>query len=270
MPYIDLQLHQTVLTKIQSDSETRVLDSQNIKNVNMLSIEKNIEKIISDELISQSRFDSHHNAETEQLLYNKLSEVISALENNSSYGLEIEYHGHTHQAIINQEPIREALTPLYSAIEESIDKSSSVILNHFLHSLPGCKDYFHSALIIEKESVFNSMQKYSEFISSTADDLNYLTSLPNIGNQSSINKNEKPREITHILIDNHAVALNGQQFKNDSYSIYYTEHQYWLKANPDKDIYLNGNKVDLDAGLQLGDEIRIANQSLSNRLICVD
>lgn len=268
--YIDLQLHQTVFTLLESNSNISIADNKSIQNVSMLVIEKTIEKIISDELINQARFDSHHNAETEQLVYNKLPELTSALSANSSYGLEVEYEGHTHQAIIQSDTIEQALHVYYQTIKDNVDESSTFILNHYLHSLPGCKDFFRNAVYIEQDALFKNTQYFSSFIKSTSNELNYLNSLPNIDKNAQEQTLMTSTNITHILIENHAVALNQTQLDFNYYGIYFSDNHYWLQVLDKNTILINNKEVNADIKLSLGDEITVNNKPHTSRLIRVD
>lgn len=268
--YVDLQLHQTVITSFNSDIEINVTNSKSIQDVSMLAIEKALEKVVTDELMNQSRFDAHYNAETEQLLYNKLPEIFSALSNNSSYNFEIEYQGHTHQVIINQESIQKALIPFYTSIKENIGSSEKIILNHFLHALPGCKTFFNSAIYSEKESVLKATQEYSKFINNTSHEVNYLNTLPAINKSQNDNTDSSFTEITHILVANHATALNQKTFKNDFYIIHFLDTQYRLKPLDNNTVLINNKEITVDTKLSLGDKITINNHSHTSRFISVD
>ncbi|MCZ6803238.1 MAG: hypothetical protein O7D86_04705 [Proteobacteria bacterium] len=270
--YLDIQLHQIIISRLNSNDSKRVISSETFTGIGILKIYDQCAKIMSDEFINQSRFDPHHNAETEQLLYETIPECLKQLNTAAVTTVNIKYHNKVHQAIIKRELVMALFRRLFEVVLQKIDASMPVILNHRLHSLPGISEMIENAILLDEDSLFDAALKYTDFLQATDASANYINTLPVLAGDSIEKPNalsvKQKNNITHVLINNCALKLNAAKCyfdgnhelnenltDNTCYSIHHSDDQYFLQTENSRTIFLNENAVAEKSLLALGDTI---------------
>lgn len=283
--HIDIQLHQTVITQLGADEDSEVIDSECSTEMSMLGVYQQCAKLISEALIDQSRFDPLHNAETEQLLYEKIPSCLDSLSHASTTHFTIDYHGKGHSAVIKREAIIELLSPNYQAIRNKINTSDKLVVSHRCQQLPGFLDDFTDALLLDEHAVFTGAKQHAEFLHNADANSNYLSTLPLLKtDEVSSNKNQQETtHITHALIGHTAHRLNAQTVFFDAkhnshqstnqdihYSIQATNDSYSIHPENNHSIILNDTPTKDTANLHLGDTVRLkSNNNMTVTLIKV-
>ncbi len=284
--HLDMQLHQSVLTSLETDDKHKVVTANVLPEAGLLSIYEKCATLISTEFINQSRFDPHHNAESEQLLYENIPGCLTKLTTSSISKIDIAYQGQSYSANITREGILEILSPIYSSIYKHIEDSSQLILSHRFGILPGFLDGLDNASLLDEFALFTSAKDYSTLLQNTESNTNYLSELPvfeGSENTTSLNtQSQQTTDITHILIGNTAYRLNKQDyfFSNDgkietalntntAFLIQFKDGCYSIQTENNTQVSLNGVIISEGQSLTLGDRIKTADSKTDSILIKV-
>ena len=283
--HLDIQLHQSVLTTLESGDKHNVTATNVLPDAGLLGIYEECAKLISNEFINQSRFDPHHHAESEQLLFENISSCLNKLNISPMSKVDIEYKGSTYSANISREAILEVLSPIYDGIYKYIDDSKPLLLSHRFGMLPSFEDNLSNVIFLDEFALFTSAKKYSTLILKT--DSNYLSELPTSEVKKDSNRlettNSSTTSITHILLDGIAYKLNEQKDcyittdniieaslkSNTCFSIRFIGGQFLLSTENDTLVSLNNVIVKGSQSLKLGDNIKASGLEKNSLLIKV-
>ncbi|MFT5396694.1 MAG: hypothetical protein ACI85N_001899 [Gammaproteobacteria bacterium] len=284
--HLDMQLHQSVLTSLETDDKHRVITSNVLPETGLLGIYEQCAKLISNEFINQSRFDPHHHAESEQLLFENIPICLSKLTTSSMSKLDLEYQGSSYSANITREAIIETLSPIYDNFYKHIEESKQLLLSHRFRILPGFMDRLSNARLLDEFAVFTSAKKYLTLLNDADSNANYLSELPAIEGTEELTiphtESRQATDITHILIDNIAYKLNEKGCYiasnnkietslslNTQFSIQSYNGHYSIQAENHSQVSLNNVTVNDKQLLTLGDSIKIAGSETSSTVIKV-
>jgi hypothetical protein len=284
--HLDIQLHQSVLTRLESGNKHKVISTEVLPDVGILNIYEHCAKLISHEFINQSRFDPHHNAETEQLLFDKIPDCLKKLTHSSISKVDIQYHAQSHSANISREAILEKISPLYDIIYKTIADSDQLLLSHRFTNLPEFSDRVSNTNILDEFALFTSAKDYSHFLRDTEPDANYLSELPSLATAekpvSFALENTEQTDITHILIDNTAHLLDGHDCfftaghtiekalsENSHYSVHFSNGYYCIQPENNARVSLNDEVIKQRVQLSIGDRIKTTATKTYSTLIKV-
>ena len=284
--HLDMQLHQSVLTSLETDDKHKVVAVNVLPDAGLLSIYEKCAKLISTEFINQSRFDPQHNAESEQLLFESIPGCLATLTTSPISNVGLEYQGQSYSANITREGILEILSPIYNRIYKNIGDSKQLILSHRFGKFPGFLDGLDNASLLDEFALFTSAKNYSALLQNTESSTNYLSELPvfeNSENTSSLNtQSQQTTDITHILIGNTAYRLNKQDCffsndgkiettlnKNTAFSIQFKDGRYSIQTENNTQVSLNDAIISEAQSLTLGDRIKTVASKTDSILIKV-
>jgi hypothetical protein len=133
--HVELHLHQTSITPVSlEDGHAKAGITQLLPGQGLLGLMDEMAERIAEQFVAQTRFDPQRRAETEQVLYEKIPELLQALSTQSEVSCPIE--GHTARVSADAlrsvgEAFNRAITPL---LPEGI---GHVALDTMLSTLPG-------------------------------------------------------------------------------------------------------------------------------------
>ena len=133
--HVELHLHQTSITPVSlEDGHAKAGITQLLPGQGLLGLMDEVAEQIAEQFVAQTRFDPQRRAETEQVLYEKIPELLQALNTQSEVSCTIE--GHTARVSADAlrpvgEAFSRAITPL---LPEGI---GHVALDTLLSTLPG-------------------------------------------------------------------------------------------------------------------------------------
>ncbi|MEK9585517.1 MAG: hypothetical protein VW039_04990 [Halieaceae bacterium] len=133
--HVELHLHQTSITPVSlEDGHAKAGITQLLPGQGLLGLMDEMAERIAEQFVAQTRFDPQRRAETEQVLYEKIPELLQALSTQSEVSCTIE--GHTARVSADAlrsvgEAFNRAITPL---LPEGI---GHVALDTMLSTLPG-------------------------------------------------------------------------------------------------------------------------------------
>ncbi len=294
--HYDLQRYQTVITLLECDEFVERKEHIIIPNLGLQSIKDKWAAIITNAFVEQSRFDPMHAAQSEQTLYNKLSEWIASLAGQNDLNIELGNKERNYNAKLDRNAFIEANDSfMRSLIRRGKELSPSAQLhlgNYHIETLQALSNHSNAMSILPAHAALTGIsENHAEIITRDAD-LPLVTRLRN-ATTTQTNQDffappaptpERAIAPTHLLVDNTATALPGT---GADVNLHIVDNHLVTSANPvdalakivhineqlhlivdDPGIRLN-NKSPVDSvGLESGDIIT-AQGGLSARLIIV-
>ncbi len=212
--YLDIQLHQSVLTtfrkqegKLQRD---RVVQ---IPGTGLIALHDAWANMVTDEFIKQSRFDPHHNAETEQYVYNQLEDWINRSLDDNEILMEINNKGAVYQARINQGYFDQRVRNIYGRIRTELENLAgneySLALPASQSRLPGLSLYLNNIEAVEDSLLLENCLANLPHIQGDTGAVSFTTSLPSSSPSRDVTTPavKSPGAPTHLLVGHRAYAL---------------------------------------------------------------
>jgi len=180
--YLDLQLHQSVLTLVEVDKKITRKDVKVVEGAGLLSLYDQWAHLITDAFIRQCRFDPLHNASSEQALYNQLVGWSQHFATGPEADLELLNESTTHRIKIDTELLLKPVATLYQMLlNKSVSFGSTdaqLVVTHRLHGLPGFNQINPQVHLLPPDAIFKSSQQYEAQIRSSGDSVSFVTHLP--------------------------------------------------------------------------------------------
>ncbi|NKB39267.1 MAG: hypothetical protein GKR93_19220 [Gammaproteobacteria bacterium] len=291
--HLDIQLHQSVLTRIDVDENVRRESVQIIDNAGLANIFDLSAHLIADQFIKESRFDPQHHPETEQALYNQIPACMNSLLTHSEVALEVQYQQSLYQAKLPAELLHSKLAPLYETITGNIDGERDCIISHKLNRLPGFRSLLEHTEVLEENSVLHGCYLYETEICENESGLNFVTSLSASSEPLIIAKTEQledsdptllnnKQSITHILHEHHALPLGSNALylsASGNISVSKSQESHCkiesvngaieLTTLGDLTVFVNGSQVQQSLAVSAGDIVSFAGSKTEYVLIHV-
>ncbi len=292
--YLDIQLHQTVLTtfSLQDNKPTRDKVIQ-IPGTGLIALHDSWVNMVTDEFIKQSRFDPHHNAETEQYVYNQLEDWLARSLQDNEILMEINNKGSVYQAKINRGHFEQRVRNIFSRINSELEAIAGN--NYDLHlpesdaSLPGVSLYLKNITAVRDAMVIENCLSHLDHIKGDPGSLSFTASLPQ-GKQkpAPARKTQSGTMPTHILINHRAYSLPvsfqyGPASDKDNNSAIYLEagesgvltfsikdEHVELENSGSHAIQVNGASTATSTAVKLGDMINLPGAKAPLQLIQVE
>ena len=304
--HIDLSLHSTLLTRIAQDGQAKVDKSAVIDDAGLLALYDAWIGVIAEAFVQQSRFDPLHTAETEQVLQDRLTELIVSPSSAGAVALEIDYRGVTHTAEIEVLELVAAAAPIYQRIVSNLralfraDEIPAIQLSDRAGRMPGLADMVAARVggevyLLEPGATARGLIARCRDMQPGDSGVSLIRQLP--WDQSPIDVTSSDQagrggHPTHVLFDNTAYAIDGQPLTLGSHPGD-TEHHIDLQTSMPgvsrrhcalqqengqcvvRDFsrygtFLNGHAIDGSAVLQVGDLIRLGTPGFELRLITTE
>ena len=304
--HIDLSLHSALLTRIAQSSQAKVDKSAVIDDAGLLALYDAWIGVISEAFVEQSRFDPLHTAETEQVLQDRLTDLILSPSSAGAVALEIDYRGVTHTADIEILELVAAAAPIYQRIVSNLramfraDEIPAIQLSDRAGRMPGLADMLTARVggevfLLEPGATARGLIARCRDMQPADSGVSLIRQLP--WDQSPIDV--KSSDIagrgghpSHVLFDNTAYAIEGRPLTLGSHPSDSERHIDLQASMPGvsrrhcalqqengqcvvRDFsrygtFLNGHAIDGSAVLQIGDLIRLGTPGFEFRLITTE
>mgnify|MGYP006076751141 CR=1 FL=1 len=270
--HLDIQLHQTVFTRLQKNQGTLKRTCVDIvTDIGLRNFYDDWARNIADKFIKEYRFDPLHTAEGEQQLYNSLPKWIEELNLNSETIAILDSPQGTYQLVVNLEELLAGSTKKINQLKKKFiskaENSDVLVASHRLLLLPGISEKLAKFHILKKEAaVFGSLENSQEIIQDQQNmhlviSLNNLTS--NIPETTNLILTKIP---THVLYKHEAIEI-GNVLYFDLYqgSLRFTQSQISKKSIflMENNLYINDEDKDQKekVKLNLGEVITVESES---------
>jgi hypothetical protein len=201
--YVDLQLHEAVLTVCRSqDGAIRIEDQEIYPGFGMSQVQNAIARHISNFMIENYRFDPLHSSEAEQAIYDQLPHWLTRLEWEQDVSIALASRHDEHACILHRDRIRALIADRFASIRSFIGKwrASGLILSHASGLLKELVDEFSPAEVAGQTAATQRCLSRHAWILEQAGDLRRLRELrlPETHEVSGAGLNGEPLA-THLL-----------------------------------------------------------------------
>jgi len=133
--HVELQLHHASITVVTVENQiAQAGDTQLLPGHGLLGLMDDIAERIGEQFVTQTRFDPQRRAETEQMLYQQIPELLRSLATQSEISCTLE--GHT--ARIGADALRPVGAAFTRALSPLLPEASThIALDTLLSALPG-------------------------------------------------------------------------------------------------------------------------------------
>lgn len=137
--YLDLHLHQTLLTRLDIEDNAWLQGQVTTFPIGALALKEQLVQLIANQFIHELRFDPLHEARTEQFLYNSLPRWLQALKSQNNLQIQLD-DGRQNLTLTNNQ-IQERLAAVFldtaNKISQQLDPQSKLFISHRLTPYQG-------------------------------------------------------------------------------------------------------------------------------------
>ena len=186
--HLDVHMHRLVISELEEGQLIRRQHSEIIARVGQAPLTDLWCNSIADAFVRNTRFDPMHQAESEQLLHDRLPAWLASLEKQDSAMLEVESKGRKYQLMIKREQLIQASREMFRQVARQVatrsqDGGSLVQLTHRARALPGLVEALQElddckVMVLEAHAGVLGALHHADQIRSGQDSLRFVTSLP--------------------------------------------------------------------------------------------
>ena len=298
--YIDLQLHQAVVTRLSTSSghlqagttiQVPGVGSQNFMDLMM--------QMATGMFIQQCRFNPQHNAESEQQLYNELPGWLAEAEEGNLI-LELRAGETLHTAKMPRESLINTLGGHFKKINEQLapmlaEHDTQIVVSPAMAALPGFTASLPNPsqlIILDNHAVSRSALEHQELIITGDEGIKLVDSLPATQTRAGTTATAASIAVpTHVLFKHRAIPIKDLKIENHAElngnasaasalvvsiaglpkelgRIYKSGDEVRFRADADSS-RINGKSVSGETNLRIGDEIQFDSSSERMTLIQV-
>ena len=144
--HLDIHLHQAVLTQMQGASMLRRLRVEIAPRVGVKVVNGAWAQLISEAMVRRTRFDPLHRASSEQQLYQRLPDWLATLATQESVDIAIESDARTFMATLRREQFALAAEAYYAQLIDLVHtgrragEAATLALSSRAAALPGLRE----------------------------------------------------------------------------------------------------------------------------------
>ena len=144
--HVDMSLHSTTLTRLAQADQAQVERTEVLAGCGLFALYDAWINAVAEAFVRQSRFDPLHTAETEQSLYDNLSDWLARAARQERVTLELGHRGMSHQAEIESLALIGAAAPWYQQIASKLralyraGETPAIQITDRVARLPGLAD----------------------------------------------------------------------------------------------------------------------------------
>jgi len=221
--YLDICLHQTVLTEIKSGVAVTRGASHVLSDTGLFRIMERCANALADQFIQTTRFDPLHEAHTEQALFDQLDDWLNDPNRANERLIDVNLQQTSYSCTATLEQLTAACSDLYPALIQGIRGASpgknQILVSHRMLKVPGLATSL--ALLPETEVTYleadATRSRFAALEKDLFTDLNkvsFITTLPvqnqtigDLDNPRSIANDHLPERPTHMLSGHIAYSL---------------------------------------------------------------
>ncbi len=147
---------------------------------------------VRDQMIRATRFDPMHNAQTEQALYDRVTEIQQQLQVEQAFDFESEHAGKTHRVTIPASDLTAAVRPRYDQLADLLLRLDAtpqhIVLGPVANQMPGLGDYLADATSattssVEPETIAEHVLAHWDELLPADSPVKFITAMPWGGRQ---------------------------------------------------------------------------------------
>ncbi len=303
---VNLGLHAAIVSVVDQteNNEAQLLRHDVIENAGVLALRTAVLQTIAAEFVKQSRFDPLHNAQTEQLLEDRLDSWLALAESDEQVECALTHAGADHRAVIPALDLLAAFSSRYQLIVDGIraahgsGQSLVVQLGHAAARFPGLEATIKArtgatTVCLEADAAtIGAAARYDDVKASGGSRL--VSLLPLDAQPMSVMPSSDAlhaKAPTHLLATSEAFAIQTQAISIGSgeldaprrlqvagsaagvsrnhCTVKIERGQCVVSDHSRYGTFLNGNRINGSAILQTGDVLRVGTPGIEYALIRV-
>ena len=261
--HIELQLHQSSMTRIDvAAGVAKAGDTQILPGSGLLGLLDHIAEGIGHQFVEQTRFDPQKRAETEQVLYEAIPDLLRTLCDRGEASCTID--GHTARISADVvEPIGNALArDLAALVPDGIDL---IALDATLATLPGLR-FAQSVIEVAPQWIPSGAEGLIANGETEALTFQRQVRCAN-AEPAATPDSARPAQaaapaITHLLQNGRAIALDAAGVIADGVTLTRTANDNQLHIASGLDAQLNGQPIAGECTAQAGDELTLGDRRI--------
>ncbi|RBP53233.1 hypothetical protein [Arenicella xantha] len=242
--HIDLQLHQTVLSRLRcQDGQVSLIEFDVLQDVGIHLMQEALLKGLQSRFIQSDRFDPLHDASSEQQLFDQLADVAKQIEEFGKAKVTVQHHAQLHSISIEAKDWHDLLAPFFERVVERSQERAFADVYIDLNAL--FDGVVPTQLSKSRLAVIGSPDPAPAVLSELVDTdvARYITTLP-IANQPSgastlevsrsapsrnVSAETSPNAATHVLFAGTAIAIEQAHIAATSNSLVVSQGEPNLK-----------------------------------------
>jgi hypothetical protein len=176
--HLELQLHQALLTRLDSDgSGLKVTGEQTLTDCGLLALQESLVEAIARSFIDSTRFDPRRQAETEQQLYDSLGSALAALRDADDTTLEVGGY----RSRISYDALRAAGRRLHDSVARELGRNGDaplLLVDPLVDLLPGFSEGFPGARVASSRDLPAALAVHEDRIVQPGEALHLVRALP--------------------------------------------------------------------------------------------
>ncbi|MFT5162738.1 MAG: hypothetical protein ACI9FJ_001315 [Alteromonadaceae bacterium] len=278
--YLDIQLHQCLLSEISVDGQVKTGESDIITGTGLVSLYQHWAKYLTGQFIQQCRFDPMHDAATEQQLYDILPQLLNPTDDELSLTLQ------NKQIKLNRQSLMRHTLGLFDPVLAAISHTQSqgnLFISERVASIPELSSRLSHAIVVPDDAMAKNSFEQQSHICHDNTQLSLINRLP-VSDSSAQGAGFKQR-LSHLLWQNNAYPItaktiyisttaSGIEISQDSkvqadYALQPAANSLTLSLLNNGPLMINGEKARDGTTLNCGDKLGFSHSDESLNLINV-
>jgi hypothetical protein len=209
--YLDVQMHELVLTVCRNRRGTIVIEDQEVfPGLGMAQIQNALALHVSNQLIESYRFDPRHSSETEQAIFDRIPHWLIRLRWDRNVSTRLVTPNGEYPCILDRDAVRAVLAERFSSVHSFIAKwrRYTPLLSQSSAALAGLADKFAGAEIVAQTTATQYCLARHAEIREQVDELHRVRSLKHGETHAAEHNGGNARLATHLLCGDLAVPLS--------------------------------------------------------------
>lgn len=212
--YIELSQFRTTISDIRVDNHVSFESLQTLARSGKDYLTNLGISWVADCFLEQARFDPLEQAQTEQIIFDKLDTWVEMLGQSGNINVALEHLDRRREVSLAKSALLKSLLPGLSPIAEALTNETPVILSHRFNMYPRelFQDLFGEREIIRRKpfELFESLESWTAEITSRAEEMVFVRTLSrqpkNIQDLKTVQDQSIKEKLSHV-------AINGQNHK---------------------------------------------------------
>ena len=271
--HIDLQLQRTVVTQLyQHDGQIEVDTVKSLPSAGYLQFVQRWIDTVAKRSLDETRFDPRVAGTTEQQVFDRLSEGITA---GQEIVISVEHRGETRTTSLLQDELAASAGDIYDRILSECNPGTHLILSEHVVRLPGFLEYVagsgRTAEVCPSDAVVEAVSHINDEIAEDSEvELHKSIHRDKTATSSSFRPRPDVKRTdtatrslvpTHALLDDAAYPIGAQRSISiddvEVCSLYRADDAVMLRPHDGRETYVNGKSIDGSTIVSSGDHVRI-------------
>ncbi len=250
--HLDVHLQHFVVTELNVDGDVVRGNAEEIRDCGISNLVNGWVNLIADRFVSETRFDPLHTADSEQQLYNQVFDWLNGAHHSGELGVAIASSGSERRVDVARSQLESKALQRYRRVLETLPQGAAVTISARTARIPGfagaLRDAGHPLKLLGASAVGAACSAQLGDIIDDGGALRLISRLPmRHGNSAQLQPEASTPSPTHFLHEHTALPLSAGPATRSS------NGQIWLVASAN--VELNGERVDADTRLRLGDVV---------------